>query len=87
MIKQGDSGRHAGVTVTSARYPGLAILFAHRFELRQNASLTRLSLEVSKNNLLADIELGVALPERAAIWVKSYMTPEQLTDVEKKFDS
>ena len=60
---------------------GLIILIV---EVRQNASLTRLSIEVSKNALLADIELSLAQPEHAEIWVKSYLSPETMNDVERR---
>ena len=52
------------------------------FELRQNALLSRTTLEVEKNNLLAEIELSLSSPESAAAWVKSIRSPEQLTDIE-----
>ncbi len=58
---------------------GLIILIV---EVHQNASLTRLSIEISKNALGADIEMSLAQPEQAEIWVKSYMAPEQMSDVE-----
>lgn len=51
-------------------------------ELRQNAALTRMSMQAAKNALLADIELSLAAPERTEIWVKSYMTPQEMTDVD-----
>ncbi|MFP4335135.1 MAG: hypothetical protein ACLFQC_06620 [Wenzhouxiangella sp.] len=60
---------------------GLIILI---IEVHQNASLTRLSLEVSKNALLADIELSLAQPEQAEIWVKSYLAPETMNDIERR---
>lgn len=66
-------GANLGVLV------GLIILIV---EVHQNASLTRLSIEISKNALAADIELSLAQPEQAQIWVKSYMAPEQMNDVE-----
>jgi hypothetical protein len=66
-------GANLGVLV------GLIILIV---EVHQNASLTRLSIEISKNALGADIELSLAQPEQAEIWVKSYMAPEQMSDVE-----
>lgn len=58
---------------------GLIVLIS---EVRQNAALTRLSVEVSKNDLLATIELNLAAPEQAAAWVKSYTAPNTLTEVE-----
>jgi hypothetical protein len=58
---------------------GLIILIA---QLRQNAALTRLSMEASKDNLLATIELNLASADKAAAWVKSYQAPDEMTDVE-----
>lgn len=59
-------------------------LFILVVELRQNAAMTRLSLEVSKNALLAEAEFRLADPAQAEVWVKSYTTPEALTDAEAR---
>lgn len=53
-------------------------------EMRQNADLTRVAMEQRKNDLLAQIELSIAQPEMAALWVKSIRTPEALTDAESR---
>ena len=66
-------GANIGVVV------GLAILV---LELRQNADLSRASLETEKNSLLTQIELSLATPENAAVWVKSIRHPEEMTDAE-----
>lgn len=58
---------------------GLIVLIV---EIRQNASLTRMSMHAAKNSLLANIELSLSEPMRATIWVKSYMAPEEMTDVD-----
>jgi hypothetical protein len=58
---------------------GLIIVIA---EMRQNAALTRAEMDQQKNQFLADIELSIARPEMAGIWVKSIQTPEALTDAE-----
>lgn len=52
------------------------------FEVRQDASLTRLSIETAKNDLLANIEFSLADPAQTAAWVKSYRTPEMMTEAE-----
>ena len=58
---------------------GLIIVIA---EMRQNAALTRAEMDQQKNQFLAEIELSIARPEMANIWVKSIQTPEALTDAE-----
>ncbi|MEQ9506900.1 MAG: hypothetical protein RLO80_11570 [Hyphomonas sp.] len=58
---------------------GLIILIV---EVRQNAALTRTAMEQQKNSFLADIELSLAKPEMAEVWVKAIRTPEALTDPE-----
>lgn len=58
---------------------GLIVLIV---EVRQNAALTRLSLEVNRANLLSEIELTLAAPAPAAAWMKAIHTPEQLSDAE-----
>ncbi len=58
---------------------GLVILIV---EVRQNAALTRASMEQQKNALLAEIELNIVKPELSDVWVKSVREPENLTDAE-----
>lgn len=60
---------------------GLIILIV---EVRQNAALTRASMEQQKNNFLAEIELNLAKPELASVWMKSIRSPQDLTDAELK---
>lgn len=60
---------------------GLVLVF---FEMRQNSDLTRISMEQHKNDLLAQIELSLAQPANAAIWVKAVRSPENLTDAEAR---
>ena len=57
-------------------------LFLLIVELRQNAALSSLSNEIAMSNLLADIEMHLAAPEQSEAWVKSYMAPETMTDVD-----
>lgn len=57
-------------------------LFVLILEVRQNAALTRAAMEQDKNNLLAEIELSLAKPEMAEVWMKSVAAPETLTDPE-----
>lgn len=57
-------------------------LFIVIVEVRQNAALTRAAMEQQKNNLMADIELTMADPQLATVWMKSIRTPEALTDSE-----
>lgn len=58
---------------------GLVILI---FEVRQNASLTRLTLDIQKNDLLVALELHLSNPDSAAAWMKSIYFPEEMTDVD-----
>ena len=58
---------------------GLIVLIV---EVRQNANLTRAQMETGRNNLLAQIELSLAVPEISAAWVKSIRAPETMSDVE-----
>jgi len=58
---------------------GLLILV---YEVRQNAELTRLSIETAKNDLFANIEFHLSDPAQTEVWVKAYRTPEALTEVE-----
>lgn len=60
---------------------GLIILIV---EVRQNAELTRAGMEHSMNDLLAEIELSLSTPEKAEVWVKSFMAPETMTDADMK---
>ncbi|MFN7164369.1 MAG: hypothetical protein ACK4P2_06065 [Hyphomonas sp.] len=60
---------------------GLIILIV---EVRQNAAMTRAAMEQEKNNFLAEIELNLARPEIASVWMKSIRNPEDLTDAELK---
>lgn len=58
---------------------GLVLVFV---EVRQNAELTRTQMEQQMNDMLANIELSIAEPEMAAVWVKSVREPEALVDSE-----
>lgn len=58
---------------------GLIILIV---EVRQNAALSRATMEQQKNNVLAEIEFNIARPEISEIWIKSIRHPEDLTDAE-----
>lgn len=58
---------------------GLLLVFV---EVRQNADLTRTQMEQQMNDMLATIELSIAEPEMAAVWVKSVREPEALADRE-----
>lgn len=58
---------------------GLIVLIV---EVRQNAALTRASMEQQKNAFLAEIELNIMKPEISEVWVKSVRRPEDLTDAE-----
>jgi len=60
---------------------GLIILIV---EVRQNAKLTRANMEITKNSFLAEIELNIAKPEIAKVWIKSIRNPENLTDSEMR---
>ena len=51
-------------------------------EVRQNAELTRLSFDIAKNELLANVELSLSDPIQAGAWVKSYRAPEEMTEAE-----
>lgn len=57
-------------------------LFALIIEIRQNAALTRVATEGSMNELLASTEFHLAQPEQSAAWVRSYMAPETMSDVD-----
>jgi hypothetical protein len=48
-------------------------------EVRQNAALSRATMEQQKNDVLADIEFFIAKPEISEIWIKSIRHPEDLT--------
>lgn len=58
---------------------GLIILI---FEVRQNATLTRIAMEAEKNMFLAEIELSIGSPAMSSVWVKSIRAPQTLTDSE-----
>jgi hypothetical protein len=58
---------------------GLLVLIV---EVRQNAALSRASMEQNKNDRLAEIELNYTKPEVSAVWIKSVREPENLTDKE-----
>ena len=58
---------------------GLLILV---IEIRQNAALTRVATEGALNELMLSTEIHLAQPEQSAAWVKSYMAPETMNDVE-----
>ena len=58
---------------------GLIIL---TIEVRQNAALTRVDMELRTNDLLAQIELSLANPGVSHAWVKSIRAPETMTDIE-----
>lgn len=62
---------------------GLIILIV---EIRQNEALTRVATEQSMNDLLANTEFHLAQPEQSAAWVRSYMAPETMTDVDIKMN-
>lgn len=62
---------------------GLIILIV---EIRQNEALTRVATEGAMNELMAETEFHLAQPEQSAAWVKSYMTPETMTDVDIKMN-
>jgi len=51
-------------------------------EIRQNESLTRVATEGAMNELMAETEFHLGQPEQSAAWVKSYMAPETMTDVD-----
>ena len=51
-------------------------------EVRQNAALSRATMEQQKNDVLADIEFYIAKPEISEIWIKSIRHPEDLTEPE-----
>jgi len=58
---------------------GLVLVF---IEVRQNAELTRTQMEQQMNDMLSNIELSIAQPQMAAVWVKSVREPEALADNE-----
>ncbi len=58
---------------------GLVILV---YEVRQNAELTSLSIEIAKNDLFANIEFHLSDPALNSAWIKSYRSPETLTESE-----
>ena len=58
---------------------GLVLVFV---EVRQNAELTRTQMEQQMNDMLANIELSIAEPQMAAVWVKSVREPDALADSE-----
>ena len=58
---------------------GLIILIV---EVRQNAALTRMSLEADNIGQYQALELRIADPVTSPIWVKSILEPEALTDAE-----
>lgn len=60
---------------------GLIVLI---FEVRQNADLTRASIETDKNDVYVEIEMNLSSPENAAVWVKSIMQPQDLTLAEAR---
>ena len=60
---------------------GLIVLI---IEVRQNAALTRATMDQQKNDFLAQIEFNIARPEMSAIWVKAIRTPEALSDTENQ---
>lgn len=62
---------------------GLVVLI---IEIRQNAALTRVAAEHSMNELLANTEFHLAQPEQSAAWVRSYMAPETMSDVDIKMN-
>lgn len=51
-------------------------------EVRQNAALSRATMEQQKNDVLADIEFYIAKPEISEVWIKSIRQPEELTEPE-----
>jgi hypothetical protein len=51
-------------------------------EVRQNAALSRATMEQQKNDVLADIEFYIAKPEISEICIKSIRHPEDLTEPE-----
>lgn len=58
---------------------GLVMLIV---EIRQNETLTRVATEGGLNELMIDTELHIAQPEQSVAWVKSYMAPETMSDVD-----
>lgn len=58
---------------------GLVMLIV---EIRQNETLTRAATEGGLNELMVNTELHIAQPEQSAAWVRSYMAPETMTDVD-----
>ena len=70
-------GANIGVVI------GLVVLIV---EIRQNAALTRVATEQAMNELMASTEFHLAQPEQSAAWVKSYMAPETMTDVDIKMN-
>lgn len=62
---------------------GLVILIV---EIRQNATLTRVATEQAMNDLLANTEFHLAQPEQSAAWVRSYMAPETMSDIDIKMN-
>ncbi len=51
-------------------------------EVRQNAALSRATMEQQKNDVLAEIEFYIAKPEISEVWIKSIRHPEDLTETE-----
>lgn len=60
---------------------GLVILI---LEMRQNAALTRATLEAQKNSFLSQVELNLTSPNNLEAWIKSIRHPEQMTDADIK---
>lgn len=53
-------------------------LFVLIFEVRQNAALTRISLEAERTRAHSDIELHLSDPEIAEVWMKAIYAEEKL---------
>lgn len=58
---------------------GLIVLV---FEVRQNATLSRVALETSRAEAQATTELRLIAPELTEVWVKAIDTPEALSPAE-----
>ena len=83
MAQSKQTGLHGWLTLAAnvGVVLGLVVLI---FEIRQDASLTRLSVETGKNELLAAIEFSLADPSQTEVWIKSYRSPELMTEYDIK---
>lgn len=74
-----DTGKWLTLAANLGVLLGLVVLI---FEVRQNAALSRLTVEVNRAETAVTIEMGLTDTDVAEAWMVSVLAPETLTDAQ-----